>query len=69
MVKAIEPMINAGVYTVKGLADGWTITTTDGSLSAHYEHTIAIAPNGADILSSFEFCEAELKKNEAQLAG
>ena len=69
MVIAIEPMINAGVYTVKGLADGWTITTTDGSLSAHYEHTIAITPNGADILSSFEFCEAELKKNEAQLAG
>lgn len=67
MVIAIEPMINAGVYTVQGLADGWTITTTDSSLSAHYEHTVAITPNGADILSSFDFCEEELKKNEREL--
>lgn len=64
MVIAIEPMINAGVYTVKGLADGWTITTTDSSLSAHYEHTVAITSKGTDILSSFEFCEEELKKND-----
>ena len=67
MVIAIEPMINAGVYTVRGLADGWTITTTDSSLSAHYEHTVAITPNGADILSSFDLCEEELKKNEREL--
>ena len=63
MVIAIEPMINAGKYTVKGLDDGWTITTTDGSLSAHYEHTIAITSNGVDILSSFEFCEEVLTKS------
>lgn len=67
MVIAIEPMINAGAYTVQGLADGWTITTTDSSLSAHYEHTVAITPNGADVLSSFDFCEEELKKNEREL--
>jgi len=67
MVIAIEPMINAGVYTVKGLDDGWTIVTTDGKLSAHYEHSIAITPTGADILSSFEFCEEELKKNQPEL--
>ena len=42
MVIAIEPMINAGRYQVKTLADGWTIVTADGKKSAHYEHTIAI---------------------------
>jgi len=67
MVIAIEPMINAGAFTVQSLADGWTISTTDGSLSAHYEHSVAITPNGADILSSFDFCEEELKKNEREL--
>lgn len=64
MVIAIEPMINAGAYAVKGLDDGWTITTMDASLSAHYEHTVAITAKGADILSSFEFCEEELRKND-----
>ncbi|MBL4752617.1 MAG: type I methionyl aminopeptidase [Flavobacteriales bacterium] len=67
MVIAIEPMINAGTYTVKGLKDGWTIVTSDGALSAHYEHSIAITPNGADILSSFQFCEEVLKKNQPVL--
>ncbi|MBL4658476.1 MAG: type I methionyl aminopeptidase [Flavobacteriales bacterium] len=69
MVIAIEPMINAGEYTVKGLEDGWTIVTTDGSLSAHYEHTVAITAAGVDILSSFEYCEKELKKNDPIEAG
>jgi methionyl aminopeptidase len=51
MVLAIEPMINAGTWEVKVLDDGWTVITADRSLSAHFEHTIAIAEQGADILS------------------
>ncbi|MCX7981577.1 MAG: type I methionyl aminopeptidase [Syntrophales bacterium] len=51
MVLAIEPMVNAGSYRVKVLDDGWTVVTEDGSLSAHFEHSIAITPNGPDILS------------------
>jgi methionyl aminopeptidase len=42
LVLAIEPMINAGKYQVRMLSDGWTIVTDDGSLSAHFEHTVAI---------------------------
>ncbi len=51
MVLAIEPMINAGGWEVKVLKDGWTVVTADGSLSAHFEHTIAITDGRADILS------------------
>ena len=52
MVLAIEPMINAGRYHVKTLADGWTIVTLDGKKSAHYEHTIAITEEEPLILTS-----------------
>lgn len=51
MVLAIEPMINAGGYRVKVLNDGWTAVTTDGSLSAHFEHTVAITQDGPLILT------------------
>ncbi|PKN51478.1 MAG: type I methionyl aminopeptidase [Deltaproteobacteria bacterium HGW-Deltaproteobacteria-13] len=51
MILAIEPMVNAGKYRVKILPDGWTVITEDGSLSAHFEHSIAITDNGPDILS------------------
>lgn len=51
MVFAIEPMVNAGRYRVKILEDGWTVITEDGSLSAHFEHTVAIMENGPEILS------------------
>lgn len=53
MVLAIEPMVNAGEYQVRVLDDGWTAITEDGSLSAHFEHTIAIMDNGPEILTSF----------------
>ncbi len=46
MVLAIEPMINVGDYRVRILEDRWTAVTVDGSLSAHFEHTIAIQPSG-----------------------
>jgi methionyl aminopeptidase len=51
MTIAIEPMINQGVAGVKTLQDGWTTVTADGKLSAHFEHSIAITPNGPVILT------------------
>ncbi len=52
MVLAIEPMVNAGKPAVKVLADGWTAVTRDRSLSAHFEHTVAVTANGAWILTA-----------------
>ncbi len=54
MVLAIEPMINAGGHEVRVLQDGWTAVTKDRSLSAHFEHTIAIRENGPEILTLHE---------------
>ena len=51
MVLAIEPMINAGASGVKVEADGWTAVTEDGSLSAHFEHSVAVTKDGPYILS------------------
>jgi methionyl aminopeptidase len=51
MILAIEPMVNEGEYMVRVLPDGWTVVTRDGSLSAHFEHSVAITDNGPDILS------------------
>lgn len=52
MVLAIEPMLNMGSSDVKTLGDGWTVVTIDGKPSAHYEHTVAVTANGADILTN-----------------
>jgi methionyl aminopeptidase len=54
MVLAIEPMINAGSYEVTILSDGWTAVTKDGSLSAHFEHCVAITEDGPRILSRLD---------------
>jgi methionyl aminopeptidase len=51
MVLAIEPMINSGGAAVRSLDDGWTVVTEDGSLSAHFEHTVAITEDGPLILT------------------
>ena len=51
MTIAIEPMVNAGLPGVKTLSDGWTVQTVDGSLSAHFEHTVAITADGPQILT------------------
>lgn len=51
MILAIEPMVNEGKYKVQVLPDGWTVVTKDGSLSAHFEHSVAITDNGPEILS------------------
>lgn len=62
MVIAIEPMINLGGRNVIQERDGWTIRTADRKPSAHFEHTVTIRPGEAEILSSFDFVEEELKK-------
>lgn len=54
MVIAVEPMINAGGYAVRVLDNDWTVVTCDGSLSAHYENTIAITDGEAEILTMAE---------------
>lgn len=51
MVLAIEPMVNAGGPDVQVLGDGWTAVTGDGSMSAHFEHTVAVTPDGARVLT------------------
>ena len=51
MTLAIEPMVNAGDYKVKVLSDEWTTVTVDGSLAAHFEHTVSITPDGPEILT------------------
>ena len=51
MVLAIEPMVNAGGPEVRVLEDKWTAVTADGSLSAHFEHTVAITENGTEVLT------------------
>jgi methionyl aminopeptidase len=61
MVIAIEPMINLGVRNVRQEKDGWTIRTADGKPSAHFEHTVAIRNERADVLSSFENIENVLQ--------
>ena len=52
MTLAIEPMVNAGKSDVEVMPDGWTVLTRDGSLSAHFEHTIVITPEGPQILTA-----------------
>ena len=51
MTLAIEPMVNMGAAQTKLLEDGWTVITADGSLSAHFEHTVAITPDGHEVLT------------------
>lgn len=57
LVIAIEPMINLGTRSVKQMKDGWTIVTADSKPSAHFEHTIVVRMNYAEVLSSFELIE------------
>ncbi len=51
MVLAIEPMVNAGSYEIKNAPDGFSIITADGSLSAHFEHTVAVTEKGCEVLT------------------
>jgi methionyl aminopeptidase len=54
LVLAIEPMINIGAPETKLLGDGWTVVTADGSLSAHFEHTVAVTASGPWVLTSLD---------------
>jgi methionyl aminopeptidase len=51
LVVAVEPMVNMGGWETTALDDGWTVVTADGSLSAHFEHTIAVTENGPEVLT------------------
>jgi len=51
MVLAIEPMVNVGKPEVEVLKDGWTAVTADGTMSAHFEHTVAVTATGATVLT------------------
>jgi methionyl aminopeptidase len=64
MVIAIEPMINAGRAGVRFWDDGWTVSTSDGKVSAHYEHTVAISKGKADVLSTFSYVEEVLQEKK-----
>lgn len=54
MVLAIEPMVNAGKRYVKTLEDNWTVVTVDGSLCAHFEHTVAVTADGMEIFTKLD---------------
>ena len=54
MVFTVEPMVNSGSAATRLLQDNWTAVTVDGSLSAQFEHTVAVTKNGADVLSRFD---------------
>ncbi len=54
MVLAIEPMVNSGSFEVETSSDGWTIVTKDKKRSAHFEHTLVVTKNGAEILTEYE---------------
>lgn len=65
MVLAIEPMINMGTRAIRQLADGWSIVTSDGKYSAHFEHDVAIVDGQPNILSTFDYVEEALQKKSA----
>ncbi|MGZ8595259.1 MAG: type I methionyl aminopeptidase [Actinomycetota bacterium] len=52
LVIAVEPMVNIGGWETRVLADDWTVVTDDGSLSAHFEHTIAVTEDGCEVLTA-----------------
>jgi methionyl aminopeptidase len=54
LVVAVEPMVNVGDWRTRVLADDWTVVTADGSLSAHFEHTIAVTADGPEVLTARE---------------
>jgi methionyl aminopeptidase len=70
LVFAIEPMVNAGTAAVETLGDHWTIRTLDGSLSAHFEHTVAVTATGCEVLTAPAGAEAREEDGpRARIAG
>lgn len=64
LVIAIEPMVNLGSRNVKHAQDGWTVISRDHKSSAHFEHTVAVGADRADILSDHSLIEVEIDKND-----
>jgi methionyl aminopeptidase len=56
MVLAIEPMIAVGTHRIRTLSDRWTMVMADGSLSAHFEHTVAVTAKGPRVLTGGTLC-------------
>ncbi len=69
MVLAVEPMVNQGGFEVRTLDNGWTVVTTDGKLSAHFEHTIAVGANGFEVLTAVDEAEAAAIERRAMNGG
>ncbi|MCB0428769.1 MAG: type I methionyl aminopeptidase [Flavobacteriales bacterium] len=67
MVIAIEPMVNQGKRSIREHADGWTITTTDGKPSAHFEHTVAIGKGKAEVLSTFAWIDEVIENKTEEI--
>ena len=63
---AIEPMLNLGTHETKTLADKWTVVTADGKISAHVEHTIAVTPEGPEILTLTKQQKTERKSGKSE---
>lgn len=68
MVIAIEPMITLGSYKVQVEKDGWTVTTKDKKVAAHFEHTVSIEPHRASMLSDFSFIDKAVALNSNLIA-
>jgi methionyl aminopeptidase len=65
---AIEPMLNLGTHETKTLEDKWTVVTKDGKVSAHAEHTIAVTPDGPEILTLTKTQKADIKSGQTKSA-
>ena len=63
MTIAIEPMLNAGSRKIYQMEDGWTVKTIDGKPAAHFEHTVLVRRNKAEVLTTFEIIEEQIEKN------
>ena len=63
---AIEPMLNMGTHETKTLSDKWTVVTADGKLSAHVEHTVAVTPEGPEILTLTKKQKAQRKNEKSE---
>ncbi len=68
MVLAVEPMVNVGGHEIRVAGDGWSVYSQDGSLAAHFEHTVAIASEGPRILTPWHLEEERGTRSEAGLA-
>ena len=68
MVLAVEPMVNVGSHDIRVAGDGWSVYSRDGSLAAHFEHTVAIGADGPRILTPWHLEEAAGTRSEAGLA-